>query len=236
LFENSYTTGNVTADPADNSYAGGIVGFQGKGVIQACYAAGAINAATSPSGDYINSYLGGIAGSNSDGSRIENSYSTGAITLSGKGYVGGIAGENGSNGSIVQYCYTTGAIVSNDSTASVGGIVGRNYTHADNDVNGNAALNSAITAVTSTAKAHRVVGEKPTSAENVTAKVTNNIASSSMAITGFTASDKVADGLDGADKAASPAWADYSALGWRSSVWETTIPADGYPVLAWQRR
>jgi hypothetical protein len=108
--------------------------------------------------------------------------------------------------------------------------VGQNFTDANNDVNGNAALNSAITAAASTVKAHRVVGENQTNA-----KVTNNIASSAMTVTGFTASDKAANGLDGVDKdKASLTWADYSALGWRSSIWETTIPTGGYPALAWQ--
>jgi hypothetical protein len=238
LFENCYTTGNVTASSADNPYAGGIAGnFHGAGVIRGCYTTGAINAITNPAGSWNNGYLGGIAGNNSGKSLIENSYSTGAITLTGKGYVGGITGQNGSEGSIVRYCYATGAITSNNDTASVGGIVGQNHAHADNDVNGNAALNSAITAAATTVNVHRVVGENPTTAE-VTAKVTNNIARSSMTTTGFTASDKGVNGLDGADNAALSTWATYSALGWNSSdsasAWKTTIPAGGYPVLAWQ--
>jgi hypothetical protein len=238
LFENCYTTGNVTASSADNPYAGGIVGnFHGAGVIRSCYTTGAIKATTNPEGEWNNGYLGGIAGNNSGASLIENSYSTGAITLAGKGYAGGITGQNGAGGSIVRYCYTTGVIGSDNDTASVGGIVGQNYAHADNDVKGNAALNSAITAAATTVKAHRVVGEKQTTTTEgveTTAKVTNNIAKNTMTVTGFTASDKTTNGLDGADSTALSAWKTYSDLGWRSSVWETTISAGGYPVLAWQ--
>jgi hypothetical protein len=233
LFENCYTTGNVTASTDNNPYAGGITGnFHGAGVIRSCYTTGAIRATTNLTGSYDNGYSGGIAGNNSGKSLIENSYSTGAITLTGKGYAGGITGQNGANGSIVQYCYATGAIVSNNNTASVGGIVGQNVAHADNDVKGNAALNSAITVAANTAKAHRVVGEPQTT--TITGKVTNNIARSSMTTTGFTASDKTANGLDGADNAALSTWTTYSALGWQSSAWKTTIPDNGYPVLDWQ--
>jgi hypothetical protein len=227
LFENCYTTGAIVCSLSQYPYAGGIAGGFGNGQIRSSYTTGNVSA-TSTSGAYI----GGIGGNNTNGALIENSYSKGNITLTGKGYVGGIAGQNGSNGSIVRYCYATGTITSTDSSASVGGIAGQNYSHADNDVKANAALNSAITAAVTTTKAHRVVGEKQGAGN---AKVTNNIANSTMTIIGFTVSDATAGGLDGADTTATPDWSVYfDTLGWSSSVWKTTL-VNGYPVLAWQQ-
>jgi hypothetical protein len=237
LFENCYTTGNVTANSALYPYAGGITGYSyASSQIKACYATGAITATATATGT---GYVGGIAGINSSSSIIENSYARGNVRLTGPGHIGGIAGQNGSSGSIIQYCYATGTITSDTATANVGGIAGQNYNNAGTEVKANAALNAKIEVVASTTYAHRVVGMNghiPWGEEEMEtglAKVTNNIAYVTDT-TNIALGEKSADSVEGADSAATPIWTDYSTLGWRSSVWETTIPAGGYPVLAWQ--
>jgi len=66
-------------------------------------------------------YVGGIAGSISVNSLIENSYVTGTIT--GSRWVGGIAGHN--TGGVIQNCYSAANVTGTDATTtSVGGIVG----------------------------------------------------------------------------------------------------------------
>jgi uncharacterized repeat protein (TIGR02543 family) len=64
-------------------------------------------------------YVGGIAGYVNSGGSIENCYSTGAV--SGTDNIGGIAGRVYNGGSI-ENCYSTGAV---SGTSSVGGIAGK---------------------------------------------------------------------------------------------------------------
>jgi hypothetical protein len=235
LFENCYSTGAVACASVGYPYGGGIVGFlYASARINACYAAGAITATATGTG-----YAGGIAGNNSSASTIENSYATGNVTLAGPGNIGGIVGQNGSNGSIVQYCYATGTVVSNTTTANVGGIAGQNYNAENNDIKANAALNAKIDVAASTTYAHRVVGVHgsiaygETELKNDLAKITNNIANVTDT-TNMAIGEKSVNSVEGADSVAKPAWTDYAALGWSATKWKATLGSNGYPVLAWE--
>ena len=65
------------------------------------------------------SYIGGVAGLNQ--SNVMNCYNTGAV--SGDSNVGGVVGLNRENNSIVMNCYNTGAVTGD---SKVGGVVGYN--------------------------------------------------------------------------------------------------------------
>jgi len=112
-----YSTSSVRGT---GGYVGGLVAENGltfwtmgeysvPGTISRCYSTSVV------SGRY---YVGGLVGSNGDGSVIQ-CYSTGA--LSGTGAVGGLVGYN--NGDVTQ-CYSTGAVTGD---SYVGGLVGRKY-------------------------------------------------------------------------------------------------------------
>jgi hypothetical protein len=238
LFENCYSTSAVSVASVAYPYAGGIVGYlYASSQIRSCYAAGAITATATGTGT---GYAGGIAGINSNASTIENSYAKSDVTLSGPGNIGGITGQNGSSGSIIQYCYASGTITSDTATANVGGIAGQNYNAADNDVKANAALNAKIDVAASTTYAHRVVGMYgsiaygETELKNDLAKLTKNIAHVADT-TNITSDEKSANSVEGADSvAAPPTWAEYSAMGWSDTIWKTTLGTNGYPEFVWQ--
>ncbi len=65
--------------------------------------------------------LGGLVGSNSDGSTVSNSYATGNV--SGNNGVGGLVGSNGVRSCTVSNSYATGNVSGN---SGVGGLVGDN--------------------------------------------------------------------------------------------------------------
>jgi hypothetical protein len=120
---------------------GGLLGLNKRGTINSCYASGIITG-TNNTGGLVgrnssngiisncysmcvvngSSYIGGLLGYNSIGT-INNCYSTGAVN--GLMYTGGLLGCNSSSGSISS-CYATGVVVGDDSSGSVGGLVGYN--------------------------------------------------------------------------------------------------------------
>lgn len=81
LIEKSFVTGNITAAYA---LAGGLVGYNFSGVINNCYATGAVNGTHR---------VGGLVGDNR--SEVTNSYSTGAVA--GSSDLGGLIGLVGSD-------------------------------------------------------------------------------------------------------------------------------------------
>ena len=118
----SHATGTVEAG---FDYAGGLVGYN-EGTISYSYASGTV---TSTEDD-----VGGLVGYN-DGT-ISSSYSTAYV--SGGGVVGGLVGQNSTNGTI-EYSYATGDVegIRND----IGGLVGWqlgsiSYAFATGDVSG----------------------------------------------------------------------------------------------------
>ena len=87
-----YATGNVTAerDPRNNTYAGGVVGFNGGGTLTACYATGNVTGTGTGTGSI---YVGGVTGSNDSGALTACYHAKG--TVSGPdGATGGVTGRN----------------------------------------------------------------------------------------------------------------------------------------------
>jgi hypothetical protein len=218
------SSGTISA-ASSYPYTGGLIGYMhGNSVISQSYSTAAV------SGSGSGAYIGGLAGNCSKTSRIENSYFNGTVTHTGSATgIGGITGQNGADGSIVRYCYAAGTITINNNSP-VGGIVGQNYNAEGNDINGCAALQSAITNSAKTVKnTRRIAG---TSGAN--AALTNNIANSSMTTAGFTVDPEKtgSDGLEGADCVAQPEQPVYAGLGWDfTGVWAM---GGGYPILKWQ--
>ena len=87
-----YATGDVTAerDPRNNTYAGGVVGFNGVGTLTACYATGNVTGTGTGSGSI---YVGGVTGDNASGTLTACYHA--AETVSGPdGATGGVTGRN----------------------------------------------------------------------------------------------------------------------------------------------
>jgi hypothetical protein len=102
---NCYTTGSVNG----TRFIGGLVGWNNTSSVSNCYATGAVGAGSS-------TFLGGLVGFN--GASITNYYATGVV--SGSNVVGGLVGDNGTNG-IITKCYAIGAV---SSPSWPGGLVG----------------------------------------------------------------------------------------------------------------
>jgi len=101
----SYSMGEVSGD--QNS-VGGLVGGN-TGMISYCYSTGSVSGLN---------WVGGLVGSNQDGSAVTDCYSTGSV--SGNQYVGGLLGSNGGSAS---NSYSIGSVTG---SLEVGGLVGRN--------------------------------------------------------------------------------------------------------------
>ena len=87
-----YATGDVTAerDPRNNTYAGGVVGFNGVGTLTACYATGNVTGTGTGTGSC---YVGGVTGDNASGTLTACYHA--AETVSGPdGATGGVTGRN----------------------------------------------------------------------------------------------------------------------------------------------
>jgi len=98
--ENCYNTGSVSFNYEYGIYAGGVVGYN-VGTVSNCYNTGEV--ASPHSGE-----VGGVVGSNYGGT-VQNCYNTGAVSCDDY-IVGGVVGSN--NGT-VQNCYNTGAVDGN---------------------------------------------------------------------------------------------------------------------------
>ncbi len=111
-------TGGYIASDNAFSFSGGIVGFNHLGTIEDCYSSSTVTGA----------FAGGIAGFNLKG-HIQDCYNTGVIFGPDYSVVGGIVGENIDADLTIVNCYNTGSVavnVTQDNTAYVGGIAGRN--------------------------------------------------------------------------------------------------------------
>ena len=119
--------GNIT----DSSAAANVVGSnQVGGLVGESDACGECNPITisgsHATGNVTGSgnHIGGLVGSNSYQSIVDNSYATGMVSSTGGGHhVGGLVGYNNSSGQI-SHSYATGIVSSNGS--NVGGLVGTN--------------------------------------------------------------------------------------------------------------
>ena len=77
-------------DPRNNTYAGGVVGFNGVGTLTACYATGNVTGTGTGSGSI---YVGGVTGDNASGTLTACYHA--AETVSGPdGATGGVTGRN----------------------------------------------------------------------------------------------------------------------------------------------
>ncbi|MCO5977734.1 GLUG motif-containing protein [Ideonella oryzae] len=120
----AHASGDVTvlsADPsASATYIGGLVGYNGNGVLTRTYASGDV---TTTSNVY---YVGGLAGISS-GSQAAIIDSQASGNVSGGNHVGGLVGSNG-YGASIRGSSATGTVtgLSTDSPADVGGLVGEN--------------------------------------------------------------------------------------------------------------
>ena len=136
---NCYNTGNITANGADFTYAGGISGEGGD--VDGCYNTGNITTQKIPSDKFVSFVAGGIVGGAH--AYIYNCYNTGNITsaktaggITGVSYttisncynIGSVTGECGVGGIVyqagecVQNCYNNGFVKTNDSSYTMSGI------------------------------------------------------------------------------------------------------------------
>ena len=119
--KNCYNTGSVSGpDSGSGNSVGGVVGYNGSGIVENCYNIGKVT------GSADSSNVGGVVGQNRGSSSVTNCYNTGEV--SGNRSVGGVVGDN--RGSIsasasasVTNCYNTGKVTG---SSSVGGVVGYN--------------------------------------------------------------------------------------------------------------
>jgi hypothetical protein len=250
VIERCSFTGNVTIEGA-YPYGGGIAGYNYAGsIIRQSYAAGGTIAVT---GGNL-PYAGAVAGYNSRDSLIENCYggmAVNAVAKSKQALAGGITGSNAA-GSVVSKCYALGAVsatVDGSGTANAGGsmgvpakanaggIAGAQYFGAPS-IKNCAALNTKIegkdSSVSGAAYNVRRIAGGGTGGESDAPAWAANIGSAVLTAGGTTvASVSKSDGEDGADCAAKPAEADYTALGWDfDAVWK--MGGNGYPALKWE--
>lgn len=115
--ENSYTTGNVTANGEQVERIGGLVGSFVNGSVRRTYATGTIHATNTAQAMYV----GGLVGEMTGYSQVAQSFATGNVTANGD-LVGGLVGGTASNTEeTIINSYARGD-VSGDS--AVGGFVG----------------------------------------------------------------------------------------------------------------
>lgn len=110
MISNVYVSGKVIG--AMN--VGGVVGSNLNGTLQYCQAAANIV----PSNDFAGILVGGNSGS------IKNSAAEGTVDAPHSNHIGGLVGDNGEEGSIIN-SYALGSISGED---NVGGLTGGNYT------------------------------------------------------------------------------------------------------------
>ena len=120
---NCYNTGAVTqTGTASSGYVGGVAGENTGGTIENCYNTGKVTG--------NNSYVGGVAGSNSSGGTIKDCRNTGEVSVNGN-FVGGVVGINSDT---IQNCTNTGTVTGIESMVGgnrtgggmVGGVAGDN--------------------------------------------------------------------------------------------------------------
>lgn len=110
-----YSSGNVTGS-SSNSFVGGLVGNNYRGVIQQGYVSGTIKG---------NSYVGGITGRNYSGSLADVSF-IGTLTSTTKTSVGGLIGEGYSTGGSITNGYVLGKITNGEAIIGSGTVTASN--------------------------------------------------------------------------------------------------------------
>ena len=106
-----YNAGTVTmTGGADGSYetmaaAGGIVGYSYLTVVEQCFNKGLVQS------DNFNPYVGGVVGNNMDAT-VADCYNTWTVTGTNGAMVGGVAGINKGENSVIRNCYNTAKVFS----------------------------------------------------------------------------------------------------------------------------
>ena len=106
-----YNTGIVTMTGGDDgSYetmaaAGGIVGYSYLAVVEQCFNKGVVQS------DNFNPYVGGVVGNNMDAT-VADCYNTWTVTGTNGAMVGGVAGINKGEKSVIRNCYNTAKVFS----------------------------------------------------------------------------------------------------------------------------
>ena len=111
--QNCYSTVNVKG----GDYTGGLIGGA-HGEVSNCWASGNVDS-------YTGTYLGGLIALSHK--KVESCYAMGDVV--GKSCVGGLIGETGQGGEIID-CYATGNV--EGSADRIGGLVGRSYVPVTN--------------------------------------------------------------------------------------------------------
>jgi len=86
-----YATGSVEASGGKYNYAGGFTGYVLAASLNDCYAQGSVHAIK---GGGSVARAGGFTPTNSSGGNITNCYSTGAVSKTGSGLIGGFCAKN----------------------------------------------------------------------------------------------------------------------------------------------
>jgi hypothetical protein len=240
IVEKSRYTGGTVYCVNAYPYAGGVIGYNYTGSkVTECYATGTVLS----EGSRL-PYAGGVAGYISGAAKVENCYSTAkvdALSTSKQALAGGIAGAT-AKPSLLSMCYATGQVTAtidgsgtNDmggslgvpQAANAGGISGSIY-YGNPKVEKSVALNSSVKGIDSgTGGAMRVYRIGGLSDGDPT--LDNNMAWSSMPVTGGSVADKGPDNQDGQDCDKNPAQSLYEGLGWNFT--KTWRMSNGYPVL-----
>ena len=124
-FGNSITGCSSSATVKGTAEVGGVAGkTDNSATLTACYATGNV---TFERASTINTFAGGVVGSNGGGTLIA-CYATGSVTGTGTGtgsiYVGGVTGDNAS-GTLTACYHATGDVTG--ASGSTGGVTGRNF-------------------------------------------------------------------------------------------------------------
>jgi hypothetical protein len=120
IISHSHASANITAAIGT---VGGLVGAN-QGMIQTSYATGSVSIATDRSGQYCDSAsAGGVVGTASAGSIIENTYALGAVESSGEyGCSGGLAGDFTGFEGVIRTSFAIGEV---SGSGKIGGLIGR---------------------------------------------------------------------------------------------------------------
>ena len=130
-FLRCFATGNITST-GGGSDTGGLVGFLWDTDIDECFAHGNVTSKGPRTGGLVGATIN--QGTNGGKSTIKNSFATGAVDYTGTGApeIGGLIGtlgaESGPCGSckdILTNCYSAGLVDNGDTSATTGGLVGK---------------------------------------------------------------------------------------------------------------
>jgi uncharacterized repeat protein (TIGR02543 family) len=125
--KNVGVTDSFIKSNGQDSYAGGVVGWNILGTVDSCYFTGTVTNYHEPMG-YSNGYVGGVVGMNSSSTTVINCYNAGSVSSSADhSYVGGVVGYNGPyDGDATRNCYNIGSVSISAGYGYVGGVVGFN--------------------------------------------------------------------------------------------------------------